>query len=118
MDHYKFVIPEHLNHYGTLYGGTLLKWVDEVGYISAAVDFPEHRFVTVALDNVVFKHRIAVGAVLKFAVECARLGDSSVTYKVTVTSAVDPAQANVILFETNITFVNLDARGNKAKISQ
>ena len=118
MDHYKFVISEHLNHYDTLYGGTLLKWIDEVGYITAAVDFPEHRFVTVALDNVVFKHRIEVGAVLKFSVEQARLGSSSVTYKVTVTSAVDHAEANIILFETNITFVNIDGHGNKAKIMQ
>ena len=28
MDHYKYVISEHLNHYGTLYGGNLLNWID------------------------------------------------------------------------------------------
>ena len=44
MDHYKYVISEHLNHYGTLYGGNLLKWIDEVGYITAAVDFPNQSF--------------------------------------------------------------------------
>jgi acyl-CoA hydrolase len=116
MDHFKFVISEHLNHYGTLYGGNLLKWIDEVGYITAAVDFPNNRFVTVALDNVEFKHRIEVGAVLKFSVEKLRIGNSSLTYEVKVYSAVESAESNTVLFETNISFVNIDEQGNKASI--
>jgi len=116
MDHFKFVISEHLNHYGTLYGGNLLKWIDEVGYITAAVDFPGNRFVTVALDNLEFKHRIEVGAVLKFSVEKLRMGNSSITYDVKVCSAVEGAESNTVLFETNITFVNIDEQGNKASI--
>ncbi len=116
MDHFKFVISEHLNHYGTLYGGNLLKWIDEVGYITAAVEFPNNQFVTVALDNVEFKHRIEVGAVLKFSVERLRRGNTSLTYDVKVYSAVEEAQSNTVLFETKITFVNVDAQGNKASI--
>lgn len=116
MDHFKFVISEHLNHYGTLYGGNLLKWIDEVGYMTAAVDFPNNRFVTVALENVEFKHRIEVGAVLKFTVEQLRMGDTSLTYDVKVYSAIDAAQSNTVLFETNITFVNIDEHGNKTSI--
>ena len=116
MDHYKFVISEHLNHYGTLYGGNLLKWIDEVGYITAAVDFPNNRFVTIALDNVEFKHRIEIGAVLKFSVEKLRLGNTSLTYEVKVYSAVESAGSNAVLFETNISFVNVDEQGDKVSI--
>ena len=116
MDHYKFVISEHLNHYGTLYGGNLLKWIDDVGYITAAIEFPKNRFVTVALENVEFKHRIEIGAVLKFSVEQLRLGNSSLTYDVKVYSATEGAESNMVLFETNITFVNIDENGNKASI--
>ena len=89
MNHYKFVISEHLNHYGTLYGGDLLKWIDEVGYITATVDYPGNRFVTVALENVEFKHRIEIGEVLKFSVEQLKLGNSSLTYQVKVYSATE-----------------------------
>ncbi len=116
MDHFKFVISEHLNHYGTLYGGNLLKWIDEVGYITAAVDFPNNRFVTVALDNVEFKHRIELGAVLKFSVEKLRIGNSSLTYDVKVYSAIEGAESNTVLFETKITFVSIDENGKKATI--
>ena len=116
MDHHKFVISEHLNHYGTLYGGTLLKWIDEVGYITANVDYPGNRFVTIALDNVEFRHRIEVGAILRFTVEQIRLGNTSVSYLVQVYAAHDEQLVDQVLFETNITFVNIDANGNKANI--
>lgn len=118
MDHYKFVISEHLNHYGTLYGGTLLKWIDEVGYITANVQYPKNRFVTISLDNVEFRHRIEVGAILRFSVEELRLGDSSLAYHVKVYDAVLVEETSKVLFETNITFVNIDVDGNKKTITR
>lgn len=116
MDHYKFVISEHLNHYGTLYGGNLLKWIDEVGYMTAAIEYPGNRFVTVALENVEFRHRIEIGAILRFSVQQLRLGNSSLTYEVKVYSATKGASSKVILFETKITFVNIDQLGNNQTI--
>ncbi|HSO80381.1 MAG TPA: hotdog domain-containing protein, partial [Chromatiaceae bacterium] len=35
MESYKVVRPEHLNHFGHLFGGCLLKWVDEIAWIAA-----------------------------------------------------------------------------------
>jgi acyl-CoA hydrolase len=49
MHHYKIVLPEHLNDYGFLFGGNLLKWVDEIAYIRVSLDLPERKFVTVGL---------------------------------------------------------------------
>lgn len=116
MDHYKFVIPEHLNHYGSLYGGTLLKWIDEVGYITANVQYPNNRFVTISLDNVEFRHRIEVGAILRFSVEETHLGNTSVSYHVEVFDAAVAKDITKVLFETNISFVNIDSDGNKKSI--
>ncbi|MEM8843476.1 MAG: acyl-CoA thioesterase [Pseudomonadota bacterium] len=115
MDHYKYVISEHLNHYGTLYGGNLLKWIDEIGYITASIEYPDCRFVTVALKDVEFRHRIQLGAVLVFSVNNIGSGNSSVTYNVKVFSAIDKMK-DTVLFETDITFVNVDENGNKVKI--
>ena len=55
MENHKLVLPEHLNHYGYLFGGYLLKWVDEYAWIAASLDYPDCNFVTVALDKVEFK---------------------------------------------------------------
>ena len=74
MDHHKLVLPEYMNAQGSLFGGYLLKWLDEFAYITANVEFPAHRFVTIAMNNVEFRHPIACGQILRFAVERVRLG--------------------------------------------
>ena len=117
MDHYKLVQPEFLNHEGFLFGGYLLKWVDELAYITAMLEHPEHRFVTVALDNVVFKHRITNGQILRFDIKQIKLGNTSVEYNVRVYGTQGPA-ADDVLFETNITFVNVDESGSKQAIDR
>lgn len=118
MNHYKLVLPEHLNNQGSLFGGYLLKWIDEVSYISANLDLPGNRFVTIALNNVVFKHKIDCGQILCFSVKRSKLGNSSVEYKVKVYGDEEPKDDSHIFFETAITFVNTDQEGNKAQVNQ
>lgn len=116
MDHFKLVRPEHMNHYGFLFGGYLLQWIDEIAYITASVEFPEHRFVTVAMDNVEFRERIQTGEVLRFAVERARLGRTSVQYRLQAFGMVHARSPDSVLFETGIIFVSVDAQGNKTPV--
>ena len=40
MNNYAIVRQEHLNHYGFLFGGALLLWVDEYVWLAASLDFP------------------------------------------------------------------------------
>ena len=84
MDHYKIVLPADLNDYGSLFGGTLLKWVDEIAYIHVSLDFPERHFVTIGLDHVEFRHPIRQGQILCFRCTQTRVGSTSVTYRVQV----------------------------------
>jgi len=116
MDHYKIVLPEHLNDYGSLFGGELLKWIDEIAYIRVSLDFPGKQFVTVALDDAVFKHRIQKGQILRFNCEQDKVGSTSVTYHVRVYGARYPVDDERILFENRITFVRVDDEGNKLAI--
>jgi len=116
MDHFRLVRPEHMNHYGFLFGGYLLQWIDEIAYITAAVEFPEHRFVTVAMDNVEFHERIQIGEVLRLCVDRTRVGSTSVRYRIQAFGTVSVAMSRVSLFETGIVFVNVDERGHKKPI--
>ena len=116
MNHRKLVLPEHLNSQGSLFGGYLLKWLDEFAYITAQLEFPGHRFVTIAMNNVEFRHPIICGQILRFAVTRGRLGTTSVEYQVEVYD--DPGDTeDVILFATQVIFVNLDDAGNKVPIA-
>lgn len=116
MINHKLVLPEHLNHYGYLFGGYLLHWVDEYAYITANLDFPGHRFVTIGLDKVVFMKSIRMGSVLKFDINRTKVGNTSVVYYVRVFSDSIETRLEDLVFETNITFVNIDSEGKKQAI--
>lgn len=117
MDHYKLVLPEHLNHYGFLFGGYLLHWIDEVCYITATIEFPGCEFVTIAMDNVEFRQSIENGEVLKFQVKQSRIGTTSVQYQILVFGETRAKKADTILFETSMTFVSVDKQGKKRPIT-
>ena len=117
MNHRKLVQPEHMNDQGSLFGGYLLKWIDEFAYISACIEHPDNRFVTIALDTVEFRHPIRLGEILRFEVTETRLGTTSVEYLVEVYGQ-KLAPQDCVLFATKITFVNLNKDGKKAPIKQ
>ncbi len=118
MEHHKIVLPADLNDYGNLFGGTLLKWIDEIAYIRVSLDFPGRHFVTIGLDGVEFRHPVRSGQILRFRCKATRVGNTSVRYNVKVYGARYNSESENILFENNITFVCLDNDGNKTKIGK
>lgn len=113
MENYKLILPEHLNHYGFLYGGNLLKWADEFGYIAAKLDYPDCEFVTVGMDEVAFKKSVRKGEILRFKISREKVGQTSVTYLVDVFRAGSSENSAELLFTTRITYVSVDANGEK-----
>ncbi len=113
MESYTVVRPEHLNHYGHLFGGCLLKWVDEIAWIAASRDNPGCRFATVGMDRVAFHRGVHPGAVLRFnALESCR-GRTSLTYAINVFAEDLETGEEASIFSTCITFVRLDPEGRK-----
>jgi len=112
MENHKLVLPEHLNHYGFLFGGHLLNWVDECAYIAATIEYPDSNFVTVAMDKVVFKRSVRQGTILRFIVEQVQAGNTSVQYVVHVYRG-ETWQDNDLIFSTTVTFVRVDEEGRK-----
>jgi len=120
MHHHKLVLPEHLNHYGFLFGGYLLKWVDEVAWIAASLDYPEFKFVTVGMDRVEFHQSVHQGTILAFSTERTKVGNTSVRYQVEVTQRKVGAEGEPgceAVFSTTVTFVRIGDDGEKKPIS-
>ena len=115
MQHRTIVLPEYLNDQGFLFGGNLLKWVDEFAYITASLEFAGNRFVTVSLDEVNFNHPVLPGEILCFDVECVRRGNTSLQYRVTVIGEKLAGHSEP-LFATNISFVNVGPDGKSVPI--
>ena len=113
MTNYKLVMPEHLNHYGFLFGGNLLKWVDEFAWMAASLDYPGCQLVTIAMDAVEFKKGARDGAILRFEIERTRQGHTSARYRVTVFRRTLHERTEEEIFGTAITFVRVGADGIK-----
>jgi acyl-CoA hydrolase len=106
-------MPEHLNHYGFLFGGYLLNWVDEYAYIAATIDYPGCNFVTIGMDKVEFKKSIRKGTILRFIVSKLKTGNTSVQYEVNVFRKSHKPNEEEVIFSTNVTFVSIDEHGRK-----
>lgn len=113
MNNFTIVRTEHLNHHGNLFGGAMLAWVDEFAWLVASRDFPGCTLVTIAMDNIAFRHRVLNGSILRFAIEHASQGHSSVNYSVDVYANAPGASEEQHVFSTRITFVRVDDSGSK-----
>ena len=110
MENHRLVRPEHLNHYGFLFGGYLLMWVDEVAWLTSTTEYPDCKFVTVGMDQVAFKKSVKEGTILQFSSSKKRVGTTSVTYDVRVSSQEQE------IFSTCVTMVRVDENGKKTPL--
>lgn len=116
MDTYQHVRPEHLNHYGYLFGGVMLMWIDGSSWMTSSLDYPGCRLVTVAMDSIVFKHQVVNGSILRFNTLPLKIGNKSITYRVRVFADEPGATEEKEVFSTNITFCRIDAEGKSAPL--
>jgi len=116
MQNHRLVRPEHLNHYGYLFGGNLLKWVDETAWIAATLEHPGCKFVTIGMDRVEFRQSVREGAILRFHIQSVRQGRTSVQYRVTVSADNPETGTEQSVFTTHVSFVCLDETGAKRPI--
>lgn len=110
------VRPEHLNQHGKLFGGYMLRWVDEYAYIAALEDYPRARFVTRAIEAASFTRGVDCGALLTFDVTRLRSGTSSVTYRVNVSARNMGSENSVEVFNTCVTLCAIDEAGKKTPL--
>ncbi|MGW8313105.1 MAG: acyl-CoA thioesterase [Desulfuromonadales bacterium] len=113
MNNYAIVRQEHLNHYGFLFGGALLRWVDEYAWLVASLDFPGCPLVTVGMDQISFRKPVANGSILRFHIRPNRRGVTSVQYAVDVFADAPGSSDECDVFSTTITFAHVDPLGNK-----
>ena len=117
MTSYKLVMPEDMNHYGFLFGGKMLMWIDEIAWMAVSEEYPGLHFVTVGMSEVTFKKSVHPKSVLRFDAQKKRVGNTSVTYHVDVYRRHIEATVEEQVFHTDITFVRVDDEGRKIALS-
>lgn len=107
--------PEHANSQGNVHGGWIMKLADEAGALTAT-RHAGHRTVTVAIDQMVFRHPIHIGDLVLFNAEITYAGRTSMEVEVRVT-AENPITGMRI--ETNaayFVYVAIDEHGQPTRI--
>lgn len=116
MNTYQMVRSEHLNHYGKLFGGYMLLWVDEMAWLTAARDFPGCNLVTRSMEKIDFNCPVESGSILRFNILPERIGNTSVTYEIHVFADAPGAETEKLVFSNKVTFVNLDSDGKTSSL--
>jgi acyl-CoA hydrolase len=111
----QMMMPEHANTYGNVHGGWIMKLVDEAGAL-ASTRHAAHRTVTVAIDQMIFRHPIHIGDLVLLNAEVTYAGRTSMEVEVNVI-AENPISGDQI--HTNaayLVYVALDDDGKPTQI--
>ncbi|MHC5018546.1 MAG: acyl-CoA thioesterase [Planctomycetota bacterium] len=78
------MLPRDTNERGTIFGGRILELIDLAAAVEARRFNPRHRYVTVAMKEVVFHEPVEVGDIVSCYSATQRVGTTSITIKVDV----------------------------------
>src|SRR5699024_10014488 len=81
MNYYtrKWVRPEDLNANGTLFGGSLLRWIDEEAAIYAIIQLGNHRVVTKLISEMDLRAAPRDGGRIEMGLSATHVGRTSLT---------------------------------------
>ena len=77
------LLPKDTNAMGTIFGGVILSHVDLASAVEARKTAPR-RYVTKAMREVEFHEPVFLGDIVSFFTETLRVGNTSITVKVSV----------------------------------
>jgi acyl-CoA hydrolase len=104
----KLIKPGDLNARGTLFGGQLLKWIDEEAAIFAICQLGSSNIVTKAMSEIDFVSTAKTGDIIEFGMDLVNFGRTSVTMCCDVRNK--NTKESIIKID-KIVFVLLDEEG-------
>jgi len=105
----KLIKPGELNANNTLFGGVLLKWIDEEAGIYAMTKLGTQKVVTKYMSEIDFINTAKQGDVIEIGLAFTSVGVSSISFKCEVRNVFN--KESIITIE-KIVFVNVDQQGN------
>jgi acyl-CoA hydrolase len=104
----KLIKYEDLNARGTLFGGQVLKWIDEEAAIFCICQLNNRSIVTKAMSEVNFLSSAKIGDIIEIGCELVEFGRTSITIACEVRNK-DTKQS--IIRIDKIVFVSVDENG-------
>ena len=101
----KLIKPENLNANNTLFGGALLRWIDEEAGIYTMTKLKSQKVVTKYISEINFVSSARQGDVIEIGMEFVSIGRTSITMKCLVRNLF--SQKTIISID-KIVFVRVD----------
>jgi len=104
----KWIKPEDLNPNGTLFGGSLLRWLDEEAAIYAIAQLGNSMVVTKYMSEINFVSSARQGDIIELGIYATTFGRTSITLSCEVRNKITRKS---ILTVEKIVFVNMGDDG-------
>lgn len=104
----KWVKPQDLNPNKTLFGGSLLAWIDEEAAVYSIIQLENPRMVTKYMSEINFTSSAKDGDIVEIGFEVVKFGNTSITMRC---EARNKMTHEVILTIEKIVMVSLDEHG-------
>ncbi len=104
----KWVKPQDLNANKTLFGGTLLAWIDEEAALYSIIQLESPHVVTKYISEINFMSSAKEGDIVEIGIDVVKFGTTSIVLKCKVRNKMT---REIIITVDNITMVNLDENG-------
>lgn len=101
----KLIKPENLNANNTLFGGALLRWIDEEAGIYAMTKLNSQKVVTKFISEINFVSSARQGDIVEIGIQFISIGRTSITFKCEVRNIFTK---KTILAIDKIVFVKVD----------
>lgn len=104
----KLIKPEDLNARNTLFGGSLLRWIDEEAAIYTIIQLGTNKVVTKYMSEINFISSARQGDIVELGIKATAFGRTSLTLNCQVRNKITQ---NIILTIDKIVFVSVDDAG-------
>lgn len=105
----KLIKPEDLNANNTLFGGSLLRWLDEEAAIYAIIQLGTNKCVTKFMSEIDFVSSARQGDIIELGIKAIAFGRTSLTLTCQVRNKIN--QKTILTIE-KMVFVSVDEEGN------
>ena len=110
------ICPAHINHYGRLFGGQLLKWIDELAGI-VAIRHCGATVTTAAIDNLQFQAPAYTGDMIVLQGQVTSVGRTSMEIRVdTYREALDGTRE--MINRAYIDMVSINREGQPIEVPE
>lgn len=113
------MMPRDTNAHGTVFGGIILSYIDVAGGVEAVRHTKHERFVTVAMNEIIFHEPVFIGDLVSFYATTVKVGNTSITIHVDVEAERFGNHGEIVkVTSADLTFVAINEKREKVKIGK